>query len=375
MQRRIESLVRTDLKKKMVFVAGPRQCGKTTLALSILQGDESNPRYINWDTDAGREAVLTRMFPSGPGTLVLDEIHKYPRWRNLLKGLFDSRKRELSILVTGSARLDAYRRGGDSLQGRYQLIRMHPLAFWELPSQNQSDLERLLKLGGFPEPYLSGSETEARRWSRSYRSRVIREELISLEHVSDISKVEELSMRLPECVGSPLSTNSLREDLGISHVTATRWLLILENLYQIYRIYPFGSPRIKAVKKESKHFHYDWNLIEDPGARFENFIASHFLNYCHWIEDSQGYAMELRHFRDREQREVDLVLMKDRKPIGFIECKLRPQASTPSLRYLKAKHPNTPATQVSLEATEDRTDAYHIRHCDAVTLLRDFSCL
>lgn len=369
MQRRIESLVRADLNKKMVFVTGPRQCGKTTLALSILKGDETHSRYINWDTDVGRETILSRTFPSGAGILVLDEIHKYPRWRNLLKGLYDSRKRELSILVTGSAHFDAYRRGGDSLQGRYQLIRMHPLAFWELPSQKQADLEQLLKLGGFPEPYLSGSETEARRWSRSYRSRVIREEVSTLEKVSDISRLEELSMRLPECVGSPLSINSLREDLEISHVTATRWLLILENLYQIYRLFPFGSPRIKAVKKEFKHFHYDWNLIDDPGARFENFMASHFLNHAHWIEDSEGYAMELRHFRDREQREVDLVLVKDRKAIQFIECKLRPQSSTLSLRYLKSKHPDVPAVQVSLEPVEDRTDAFGIRHCDAVTLL------
>lgn len=355
----------------MVFVAGPRQCGKTTMALSILKSDETDLRYLNWDTDRGRDTILSKNFPSGKGILILDEIHKYPRWRNLLKGLYDSRKSDLQILVTGSAKLDAYRRSGDSLQGRYHFIRMHPIAFWELPSQTQDDLERLLKLGGFPEPFISDSEVEARRWSREYRSRVIREELTSLEKVSDVTLLEELSLRLPDCVGSPLSINSLREDLGISHTTATRWILILENLYQIFRVIPFGSPRIKAVKKEFKHFHYDWNLIQNPGARFENFMACHYLNQTQWIEDSQGYSMELRYFRDREQREVDLVVLKDKKPIQLIECKLSRQESSSSLKYLKNKFKEVPAIQVCLEPTEDVTDRYGIRHCDARTLLSD----
>ncbi len=356
----------------MVFVAGPRQCGKTTLALSILKEDESHARYINWDSDRGRDAVLSKTFPSGKGLMVFDEIHKYPRWRNLLKGLFDVRKSEIQILVTGSARLDAYRRGGDSLQGRYQLVRMHPLVFWELPSPTRENLKRLFDLGGFPEPYFSDSEREARRWSRAYRSRVVREELTSLERITDITRVEELSLRLPECVGSPLSINSLREDIGVSHVTLARWLVILENLYQIYRIYPFGSPRVKALKKEAKHFHYDWNLIENPGARFENFIGSHLLALAHWIEDSEGFGMELRHFRDREQREVDFVMVKDRKPLFFVECKLKAQNAADGLRYLKSKHAAVPAIQVSWEPTEDRTDQHGIRHCDAFTLLQEW---
>ncbi len=370
-KRLLKSQVEKDLGRKMVFLAGPRQVGKTTLALEILRSDEKSNRYINWDTQKGREACLTQTFPSGKGVLILDEIHKYPRWRNLLKGLYDSRKSELKILVTGSAKLDQYRKGGDSLQGRYHFLRLHPLAFWELPNPSQNSLLDLLNFGGFPEPYSLRSESESRRWSRDYRSRVIREELTSLENVLDITAVEEMALRLPDLVGSPLSLNGLREDLGVSHVTVARWVHILENLYQIFRVSPFGSPRIKALKKESKHYHFDWNLVQTPGARFENFMGSHFLNICHWLEDTQGYSMDLRYFRDREQREVDFVIIKDRQPILAVECKTSSGPSTASLRYLKAKFPKVEHIQVTLNPSKDVRDAHGIRHCDAKTLLSE----
>ena len=212
--------------------------------------------------------------------------------------------------MTGSARLDYYRFGGDSLQGRYHYFRMHPLIVRELRLENQVQLLQLLKLGGFPEPYFSGSEVKARRWSRTYRQRLIREDLAALEKTEDLARVELMAMRLPDLVGSPLSINGLREDLEVSHATATKWLQILERLYHVYRVTPFGSPKIKSVKKEFKHYHYDWSLVADQGARFENFVGSHLLKWCHWLEDSEGIDMELRYFRDREQREVDFVVIQ-----------------------------------------------------------------
>ena len=178
-----------------------------------------------------------------------DEIHKYRAWRNYLKGLYDGRPEGQQILVTGSARLDLYRYSGDSLQGRYHLLRLHPLSAAELGLAGEADLERLLVLGVFPEPYFSGSETEARRWSREVRNLLVREEVVSLERVHDLGTLELLVLRLPDLVGSPLSVNALREDVQVSHKTVANWLAILERLYAVIRLAPFGAPRLRAVKK------------------------------------------------------------------------------------------------------------------------------
>ena len=362
MRRFLEEQIKQDLANKMVLLTGPRQVGKTTLALNLLDNQED--RYLNWDTSSGRDKILQKKFPSSSGMLVLDEIHKFAKWRDLLKDLYDSRYKDLEILVTGSARLDHYRKGGDSLQGRYHLLRLHPLSFKELGQNDSKTLKTLLELGPFPEPYLSQDQTEARRWSREYRQRLIEEEVTDLEQVSEISLLELLSYRLSDSVASILSINSLREDLGVAHKTVSRWIEIFENLYHIFRVHPFGSPKIKAVKKESKHYFYDWNLIENPSARLENMLASHLLKWCHYIEDTQGYDMELRFFRDLEQREVDFVILQNRKPIEFIECKLSQSSTDKNLVYLKKKFPEVEAVQVCLDDCEDnRVGELQIRQC------------
>ena len=192
-----------------------------------------------------------------------DEIHKYRAWRNYLKGLYDAAGGRKRILVTGSARLDFYRFGGDSLQGRYFYFRLHPLSLAEVGGRTPEDLAALLELSGFPEPFLGGSATEARRWSLAYRERLIRDEVTSLESISDLGKLELLALTLPSRVGSPLSVNALREDLQVSHATVARWLDVLERLYAIFRVPPFGAPRLRAVKKEQKHYHFDWTVVSD----------------------------------------------------------------------------------------------------------------
>lgn len=366
--RYLTSFIQADLKKKMVFLSGPRQSGKTTLALHLL--GKQKDRYFNWDNDEHRESILKRELPSSKGLIVFDEIHKFSRWRNWIKGIFDTRKDELDILVTGSAKLDYYRKGGDSLQGRYNHYRLHPLSLAELKG-NTETLHDLLKFGGFPEPYFSKSETETRKWSRQYRTRLVREEINSLEKVADITRLEELLIRLPECVGSPLSLNALREDLQVSHEAITRWMLIFENNYAIFRIYPFGSPKIRALKKEPKHYHYDWTQIESPGARFENLMACHLLKWCHFIEDTQGFDMELRYFRDREKREVDFVVLKNRKPIMFIEAKTSDSKCSLDLIYLKKKFPEVDAIQVVLNEEKDIKNEWGIRICGATSFLKD----
>ena len=359
--------VAADLKRKMVFVAGPRQVGKTTLALSLPGARKG---YLNWDVVEHRERILRRELP--PATLwIFDEIHKYRGWRNYLKGLYDTRPTSQKILVTGSARLELYRYGGDSLQGRYHLLRLHPFSSAELGLTTTGQLSDLLRLGGFPEPYFSGSEVEARRWSREYRNLLLREELGSLERVEDLGTLELLALRLPELVGAPLSLNALREALEVAHKTVARWLGILERLFAIYRLAPIGAPRIRAVKQIQKHYHFDWALVPQEAAGFENLVAGHLLKWVHHQQDALGLDLDLRYFRDTDGREVDFVVLDRRNPVLMVECKLADAAVDRSLRYLKARFPAADAWQLSLKGKKDYRTPEGIRVAPALELLRN----
>ena len=373
--RYVERPVSDDIKRKMVFIGGPRQTGKTTLAKHLCEqwGFDARKRYLNWDAPEDREHILRERFPAGSSLLILDEIHKFSKWRQVVKGLFDKRGDELQILVTGSARLDYYRRGGDSLQGRYHFYRLLPFSCAELGAPKISTVQDLLVYGGFPEPFLLQSEKESRRWSREYRSRVIRGDLSDLENVQDVSIIENMVIRLPDLVGSPLSLNALREDLQVSHQSISRWMDMLENLYTVFRIYPFGAPRIRAVKKEPKHYHLDWTVVSDMGSRFENLIACHLLKWIFFLQDTEGRNAELRYFRDVDKREVDFVIMEDNTPVHFIECKLSGKTQSPSLRYLKVRFPSIPATQVNLDEDVDLKTRDGIRICSAHLFLKDLA--
>jgi predicted AAA+ superfamily ATPase len=363
--RYLEPQILADLGRKMVFVAGPRQVGKTTMARGLPGGALG---YLNWDVPEDRERILRRELP--PRDLwVFDEIHKYRLWRNYLKGLYDARRPEQRILVTGSARLDLYRYSGDSLQGRYHLLRLHPLSAAELRLSRPADLGQLLTLGGFPEPFFAGSQVEARRWSREYRNLLIREEVVSLERVQDLGRLELLMLQLPERVGSPLSVNALREDLEVSHKTLSSWLAILERLYAAFRLAPLGARTLRAVKKAQKLYTFDWTLVPDPALRFENLVACHLLKWVHFQQDAQGRDLELRYFRDLEGREVDFVVIDRRRPVMMVECKAGDAPLDKSLRYLTSRFPNCPAWQLSAHGTKDYQTPEGVRVAPGLTLL------
>lgn len=336
MRRGLTSVIEPVLARKLVFLGGPRQVGKTTLALALLgkAADETHPAYLSWD-DPRDAARLRRMeLPPDEPLLVLDEIHKYARWRNLVKGIYDKEKSRRRILVTGSARLDYYRKGGDSLAGRYRSFRLHPFSLRELSAKpSASDLEALLRFGGFPEPLFAQDEREHRIWQRDRVARVVREDLRDLENVREVSLVEQLVDLLPSRVGSPLSVKSLREDLEVDHKTVERWLTILENLYLCFRIAPFGAPRIRAVKKSPKLYLWDWSATPEGGPRFENLVASQLLKYCHFVEDTEGHTMELRFLRDIDKREIDFVVVKDKRPLFAVECKSGERSVSPAIPY------------------------------------------
>jgi predicted AAA+ superfamily ATPase len=336
--RYLQGNVEADPADRMVFIGGPRQVGKTTFALSLLGdgADESSPAYLNWDVLADRQRILSEQLPSAQRRVVFDEVHKYARWRNLMKGVFDKHKSAVSFLVTGSARLDYYRKGGDSLQGRYHYYRLHPFSATECaPAPDQETVERLLRFGGFPEPFLKADETFHRRWLREHFDRVLQDDLRGLEHVREVSLLELLLHHLPVCVGSPLSVSSLSKLLQVAHESVERWLAIFERLYVCYRIAPFGAKRIRGVRKEKKLYFWDWSRIPDAGPRFENMVAGHLLKYCHFMEDTQGYAMELRYIRDTDLREIDFAVLRDGRPEFAVECKCGEREVSPACRYFR----------------------------------------
>ncbi len=329
--------VKEDLKKKMVFIGGARQVGKTTLAQSLIKKfHDKHPAYLNWDSDEDRRKIRNRQWPKSEPLIVLDEIHKYKGWRNFVKGLFDTLKHTHSFLITGSARLDHFRKGGDSMLGRYFYYRLHPYSLPEL-GNNKKNLELLFKFGGFPEPLLERNQRSLKRWHIGRLSKLVRSDLRDLENVKDMDKIEMLAEELPLRVGAPLSYNSLAQALEIAPKTAKRWIEILDSLYFCFQIPPFGSSKIRAVKKEKKLYLWDWSQIDEEGIRFENMIACLLLKFCHYHQDVNGEKMELRYLRDTDKREVDFVVLKNKKPLFGVECKIKNKFFSKNVYYFKER--------------------------------------
>lgn len=338
--RYLFSPIQDTLTKKMVFVGGPRQVGKTTLALQFLKPPSiQNPAYLNWDFNSDKLQILRDEFAlQNNKILVFDELHKYSKWRNLIKGLYDKYNEKNQFIITGSARLDYFRKGGDSLLGRYRYFRLHPFSLMEMnKNPSKTDLETLLKFGGFPEPLLSQNEKEHRIWKNDRMIKVASEDIRDLENIKDVSSMLLLAELLPSRVGSPLSLKSLSEDLNVSQPTVDRWIEILSTLYYCYAILPFGSPKIRAVKKLKKVYLWDWSQVEELGFRFENLVAGHLLKYCNFISDTEGYPMEVRYLRDTDGREIDFVVLKNKKPIFAVECKTGEKSLSPSISYFKER--------------------------------------
>lgn len=368
--RSIEPTVCRDLVDKMVFLAGPRQVGKTTVARRVLDA-AGEGAYLSWDNRGDRREIRAARWPGGKALVVLDELHKWRGWKGWLKGEFDRHRDHLRFLVTGSARLDVYRRGGDSLQGRYHHHRLHPFSFSEalggraLPrgepgkalaigTRDRADLVAdLLEYGGFPEPFLAQSSRALRRWQKERLDRFFREDVRDLEPIRELSAFQWLAELLPERVGSLLSLNSLREDLEVSHRALTHWMEVLERLYHVYRLRPFGGPRGRSLTKMPKAYLWDWSLVPSRAARFENLVASHLLKFCHHLEDTEGHAVSLHYLRDRDGREVDFLVTAGRKPWFAVEVKLQDARVDPVLLHFRERLAIPWTYQVLLEGTRD----------------------
>jgi predicted AAA+ superfamily ATPase len=304
------------------------------------------------------EIFLKKQWDRKSSLVIMDEIHKWRKWKVLLKGVYDTEGIPPRILVTGSARLDIYRRGGDSLAGRYFLHRLHPFSVAELKEKmNPSQaLENLLVLGGFPEPFLSQSETKAKRWRKLYIERIIREDVFDIAIVSDIQALLLMVEMLRERVGSPVSYASIARDLQLSPHTVKKWVEILESMYIIFRVTPYHKNIARAILKEPKIYFYDTGLVRgDKGKVFENLVAGSLLKYLHFMEDTEGAETRLHYVRDKEKREVDFLLIIDGKISNLIEAKFSDENLSRNLYYYHNRFPETPSVQIVYSLNKPKT--------------------
>jgi uncharacterized protein len=372
--RYITPFVFEDLKKKMVFVGGPRQVGKTTLAKAVLSAAFPAGRYLNWDFDEDRQDILQKRWSADNTLLVFDELHKFPRWKRWIKGIYDVSHETHSFLVTGSARLDVYRRGGDSLMGRYHYWRLHPFTLDEIPKgiSPKEAFHRLMTVGGFPEPFLDGDERSARRWRRERFDRVIREDVRDLESIRNIQLLGMYLDLLRHRVGGLVTLSNIATDLQISPKTAKSWLEVLERMYLVFSVRPYTKSLPRAVLKPPKVYFFDnGDVLGDEGARFENLIATSLLKRLHFLEDRDGYRYELRYIRDKEGREVDFVIVKEGELEELIEAKFSDENISKSLLYYAKRLNPKRATQIV--ATIKRPfDKNQIKVTDPVSYFQGF---
>lgn len=356
--RYITSAIRLDLQKKMVFIGGPRQVGKTTLARHLL-ADAGRGRYFNWDYDEDRRALLQKRWSVEDALLVFDELHKYPRWKAWVKGLYDVAGKVHRILVTGSARLDVYRQGGDSLMGRYHYWRLHPFTLDEIPAgiDMGEAFQRLMTVGGFPEPFLTNDLRESRRWRKERFDRVLQEDIRDLESIKNIQQLRLLLDLLRTRVGGMVVLSNLAGDIQVAPQTAKAWLEALERMYVLFRVSPYSRNIARALVKPPKVYFFDnGDVTDEEGPRFENLIAATLLKRLHYLEDYGGHRCELRYIRDKEGREVDFAILKDDVLEELVEVKYSDEELSPALRYYNERLRPARATQIvaTLDKPYDR---------------------
>lgn len=346
-------MIEKDLQRKMVFLIGPRQVGKTYLALTLLKKYPKGV-YLNYDNLEDRAIIAKAAWLPSTELLVLDELHKMPDWKNYLKGIFDTRPPHLKILVTGSARLDTFRSSGDSLAGRYFRHRLNPLSVAEIPDASESALDALMTRGGFPEPFLAETDQDADRWRMQYVDGLIRNDILDFERIHDFKAMQLTLELLRRRVGSPISVTSLAQDVACSPNTIRKYMEILEALFIIFRVSPFHQNIARSLLKEPKIYFYDTGMAKgDDGVRFENLVAVSLLKHVNAIEDYEGKRAALHYLRTKEKKEVDFAAVVEDRPITIIEAKLTESELSPSLRFFREKY-DLPAVQVVRYLRQER---------------------
>ena len=349
---------------RMAFLSGPRQVGKTTLA-KYYQSHFEQSEYVSWDSFRDRKRILTDPYffekanrnPRKPFLVILDEIHKFARWKNYLKGAYDQYNDEFRFLITGSGRLELFKKGGDSLLGRYFSVPLLPLTMGEVDGnltrlkeflrrlsdprssskETNSRYQNLFRFGGFPEPFSRASQTFYNLWFSERKTLLLKEDIRDAMAIRQISLLEHLAHLIPERIGSPLSINALREDVGVAFETARDWLLVLEQFFYLFRVAPFTGALSRTLRKEYKVYLFDWVEVESESIRFENLVALHLLKAVHlWKAMGEG-DIGLHFVRDKEKREVDFLLSRKGKPFLLVECKASDEELSPHLLYFQKR--------------------------------------
>lgn len=342
-----------DNYNQMMFLMGPRQCGKTTIAKHV-QTFYPESLYINYDNIRDRQMILKGqhfiedIFPlnqvrAQKPLVIFDEIHKYKDFKNYLKGFYDHYKDFCHILVTGSHRLDIYTSDGDSLMGRYFLYRIHPLSAREcinpiiektlITPPSFISLEDLYTYGGFPDPFIKQDTKFLKRWHALKNQQLFQEDIVQLSSIQEIHQLEVLGEFLRQNAGQLINYSRLGAKIQITTQTIIRWITVLERFYYCFLIRPWHTNIARSLIKEPKVFLWDWSCIDDPGQRIENFVACHLLKFVHFGTDDGDANYGLYFLRDKEQREVDFLITKDNQPFCLIEVKKRDTKLSPALQY------------------------------------------
>lgn len=355
--------------RQMAFLSGPRQVGKTTTSRAL-----AGARYLNWDRQAdqrliskGMEAVAAsqglQTLTSARPVLVFDELHKFPHWKRFLKGFYDSHADQCRIVVIGSARLNVYRRGGDSLMGRYFHYRMHPLSVAELvaPEPQEKELRpplaldpaafaTLVRFGGFPEPFLKASTTFYNRWQASRNELLFREDIRDLTHIHEAGQIQVLADLLAGQAGQLTNYSSLAADVSVSVDTIRRWIAVLESFYYCFTVRPWFRNVASSLRKQPKVFLWDWSRLSDPGARHENFVAAHLLKAVQWWSDTGLGSYGLYYLRDKMKREVDFLVTRNNAPWFLVEVKSAARRElNPNLAFFQRQTGARHAFQLALD--------------------------
>lgn len=366
----------------MILLAGAMQVGKTTCCKDI-QTYHPQFYYLNWDNSEDRRIILqgasnlanfAKLDQPGQAlpVIVLDEIHKYKKWKQFLKGFFDHYENQCRIVVTGSAKLDVYRRGGDSLMGRYFLYRCHPLSVGELLSPElreteiilpqelpAAELERLLTFGGFPEPFSKSDRRFSTNWQRLRKQQLLNEDIRQLSQIQEFAELEYLMDILVAEAGSQLNMTSLANLINVAESTVSRWINILSSFYFIYLIKPWHKNIRRAIRKTPKIYLWDWSMIQDHGKRVENLLASHLYKAVNYWTDLGFGEYELFYLRDKEKHEVDFLVTKNKSPWFLVEVKASSNRGiSKSLHYYQEQLHAPHAFQVVYDLPYENIDCF-----------------
>jgi predicted AAA+ superfamily ATPase len=379
--------------RQMAFVSGPRQVGKTTTCREL------SSVYLDWDNEDHRALILqgpgkvasyagADHLSASPIRIVFDELHKYQNWKQFLKGFFDTYEAQFRIMVTGSSRLDVYRKGGDSLMGRYFLYRMHPLSVGELcrnqfspvlisdPKQlPETDWQALLEFGGHPEPYLRRSARFSLRWRDLRRQQLLREDIRDTTGIQNIDQLAIMARLLADSSGERLIYSTLAKQIRVSENTVRSWVATLCSFHYGFIVRPWFRNITKALRKEPKWFLRDWSAIQDPGKRAETLCACHLLKAVEGWSDLGLGRFELRYIRDLQKREVDFVVVRDGTPWFLVEAKHSNAALSPQLDFFQKQTGAEHAFQVSVQADYVEADCFKRRQPTIVPARTFFSQL